>query len=157
MLTTILSGCGYTLATRNSVVKPGQILDVRMFANRTYQPDIDAELRKAFVDQLASRGEKVSADDSDLVISGEIVSLYNEASAFSGDDTAMFYRITLRVQAQLADRRSSKVVWKGEEIILQGYPANTDLALQRNAYSAAVTAACTRAAELLVIKMNQSF
>jgi len=128
-----------------------------MFANRTYHPDIDAELRKAFVNELTARGEKVSAEHSDLVVSGEIVSLTNETSAFSGNDTATFYRITLRVQAQLIDKKSGRVSWKGDEIIRQEYPANSDLALQRNAYSAAVTAACTGTAELLVKKMNQSF
>jgi len=153
----LLAGCGYTLATRNSVIKRGQTLDVRMFANRTYQANIEAELRQAFVTALVSRGEKVSADLPDLVISGEIHSLSVDASAFSGDDKAMFYRITFVVQAQLSDRRSGEVVWKGEETIRQEYPANTDLALQRNAHAAAVSAACIRAAELLVVKMNQSF
>jgi outer membrane lipopolysaccharide assembly protein LptE/RlpB len=156
-LTALLAGCGYSLATRNSVIKPGQNIDVRMFANRTYQPNIEAELRLAFVNELVSRGEKVSVDLSDLVIDGEIASLSVDASAFSGDDKAMYYKITVVVQAQLTDRRSGKLVWKGSETIRQGYPANTDLALQRNAHGAAVSAVCTTAARLLVVKMNQSF
>ena len=153
----LLSGCGYTLATRNSVIKPGQTLDVRMFANRTYQPNIDADLRLAFVNELLSRGETVSGDLPDFVISGEIASLSVQASAFSGDDAVMFYRLVLVVQAQLSDRRSGKVLWKGDESIRQEYPVNSDLALQRNAHSAAVSAACARAARLLLVKMNQSF
>ena len=153
----LLSGCGYTLASRHSVIKPGQTLDVRMFANRTYQPNIDGELRLAFVNELVSRGETVSVDSADYVVSGEIASLGVSASAFSGVDEAMLYRLVLLVQAQLSDRRSGKVVWQGEETIRQEYPANADLALQRNAHAAAVSAACARAARLLVVKMNQSF
>jgi len=128
-----------------------------MFANRTYQANIEAELRQAFVTALVARGEKVSADLPDLVVSGEIHSQSVDASAFSGDDKARYYRITFVVEAQLSDRRSGAVVWKGAETIRQEYPANSDLALQRNAHGAAVSAACIRAAELLVVKMNQSF
>ena len=128
-----------------------------MFANRTYQPNIEAELRLALVNELLSRGETVSVDLPDFVISGEIASLGVSASAFSGSDAVMIYRLVLVVQAQLADRRSGKVVWKGDESIRQEYPVNSDLALQRNAHSAAVSAACARAARLLVVKMNQSF
>jgi len=153
----LFSGCGYTLASRYSVIKPGQTLDVRMFANRTYQPNIEGELRLAFVNEFVSRGETVSGDSADFVVSGEIASLGVSASAFSGVDGAMLYRLVLLVQAQLSDRRSGKVVWQGEETIRQEYPANADLALQRNAHAAAVSAACARAARLLVVKMNQSF
>jgi len=128
-----------------------------MFANRTYQPNIEGELRLAFVNELVSRGGAVSGDHADFVVSGEIVSLSAYASAFSGNDEAKLYRLVLVAQAQLSDRRSGKVVWQGDETIRQEYPANSDLALQRNAYSAAVSTACARAARLLVVKMNQSF
>ena len=70
---------------------------------------------------------------------------------------ASYYTVTVAVHAQLADRRSGKVLWKGAETIRQGYPANSNLALQRNSHVAAVSAACATAARLLVIKMNQSF
>jgi outer membrane lipopolysaccharide assembly protein LptE/RlpB len=156
-LVLLLAGCGYSLAVRNPVFQSGQTLDVRMFTNRSYQPNIEAELRLAFVNELVSRGGAVSGDLSDLVVSGEIASLSVQSSAFSGDDEAKFYRLALVVQAQLSDRKSGRVVWKGEETIRQEYPANTDLALQRNAHSAAVSAACARVAGVLVARMNQAY
>ena len=128
-----------------------------MFPNRTYQPDIEAELRLAFVYELASRGNNVSGDQADFVVSGEIVSLSNKSTAFSAVDQAMFYTIVLEVQGELTERRSGKIVWKGSEVISQGYPSNSDLALQRNSHAAAVSAACDTAARRFVIKMNQSF
>lgn len=128
-----------------------------MFANRTYQPYIEAELRQALVHELASRGGTVSGDLSDFVLSGEIISLTAEASAFSAVDQAKHYRILVEVQSQLADRKSGRIVWKGTETIRQGYPASADLAIERNAHDAAVTAACASAARTLVEKMNQSF
>lgn len=153
----LFSGCGYTLAARNSVIKPGQTVDVRMFANRTTESNVDGELRLAFVNELAKRGVAVSGDRAAYVFSGEIASLGVSASAFSGVDGAMLYRLVLLVQAQLSDSRSGEVVWKGEETVRQEYPVNSDLALQRNAYDAAVAALCRQAARLLVAKMHQSF
>lgn len=128
-----------------------------MFMNRTFQPNIDAELRQALVGELLSRGEKVVPELADFIISGEIAALKVDPAAFSSVDKAMLYTIVLEVQGELADRRSGKVIWKGSEIIRQVYPANENLALQRNAHSAAVSAVCAKAARLLVVKMNQSF
>ena len=139
------------------VIPRGQTVDVRLFKNRTYQPDIEAKLRQAFINELVSRGNYIADDPSDFVLSGEIVSMSNKSTAFSAVDQAMFYTIVLEVQMELTDRRSGKTVWKGSEVTSQGYPSNSDLALQRNAHFAAVSAACETAARLLVIKMNQSF
>lgn len=156
-LAVLFHGCGYSLAVRNTVIPSAQTVDVRMFANRTYQPNIDAELRQALVNELLSRGEKVVPEPADFIISGEIAALKVDPAAFSAVDEAMLYTIVLEVHAEFTDRRSGKVVWKGAETIRQGYPANDDLALQRNSHSAAVSAACAKAARLLVVKMNQSF
>jgi len=138
-------------------MQSGQTVDVKMFANRTYQPNVEAELRQALVNGLVSRGEKVGGELSDFVISGEIVSLSADASAFSALDQASYYTVTVVFQAQLSDRRSGKIIWKGAETIRQGYPANSDLALQRNSHTAAVSAACETAARLFIMQMNQSF
>ena len=157
ILAILLQGCGYSLAARNTVIPSGQTVDVRMFANRTYEPGIEAEFRQALVSEFLSRGEKVVPELADFIISGEIAALKIDTAAFSAVDEAMLYTIALEVHGELTDRRSGKVVWKGTETIRQVYPANDDLALQRNAHSAAVSAACAKAARLLVVKMNQSF
>jgi hypothetical protein len=156
-LAILLHGCGYSRAVKSTRIPPGQSVDVRMFANRTYQPGIDGELRQALVNELLSRGEKVVQDPADVIISGEIAALKVDPIAFSAVDEAMMYTIVLEVTAEITDRRSSKVLWKGAETVRQTYPANDDLALQRNAHAAAVAAACAKAARLLVATMNQSF
>lgn len=128
-----------------------------MFANRTYQPGLEAELRRALVAALVTRGETVGGELSDYILAGEIVSMNSDASAFSAQDTAMYYRLVLTVQASLTDRRSGTVIWKGEEVIRQGYPASSDLAIQRNAHDAAVSAACAHGAQILIARLNQIF
>ena len=58
ILAILLQGCGYSLAARNTVIPSGQTVDVRMFANRTYEPGIEAEFRQALVSELLSRDRK---------------------------------------------------------------------------------------------------
>lgn len=153
----MLYGCGYSLATRNSTVPAGQSLTVQMFANRTYQANIEGELRRALVNELVSRGQIVSDEVSAFEISGEIVSLSIETAAFSAVDRAMIYRVVVEIRMQLAERQNGKVIWKGSELISQEYPAAADLALQRNAREAALSSICATAAQRLVASMNQSF
>ncbi len=157
MAATLLSGCGYSLATKNTTIPKGKSVAVKMFANRTYQPNIEGDFRRALVNELAARGLVSGNDAADFIISGEIVSLTINTAAFSAVDRAMLYTVVIGINMQLVEKNSGKSVWKGSETISQEYPANTDLALQRNALDAAVLSACTNAAELLVAKMNQSF
>jgi hypothetical protein len=152
----ILSGCGYTLASRNSSLQ-GRTIDVAMFANRTYQPDIDALLRLAFVNELTTDGLVVGGKDAGLAISGEIESLLNDATAYSATDTVMLYRVTITITAELLDRKSGKPLWRGTETGRQDYPANTDLALQANARDAAIASVCRSMAKILVTKMGNTF
>lgn len=153
----MLYGCGYSNVVKDSVIPADRSLYVAMFTNRTYQPNVEAELRQAFVSTLVSRGGKIDGELSDYTLSGEILSLSTGGTAFSGHDTVMYYTLVMTVQATLVERKSNKVIWKGEEVIRQGYPANTDLAFMRNAHDAAVSAACANAAKLLVARMNQKF
>lgn len=152
-----LHGCGYSLAVRNSAIPRGQTVDVRMFANRTYQPNIEGEFRRALVSELAARGHAAGDDTSDYLISGEIASLSIDTAAFSAIDRAMLYRVVVEIQMQLTERKSGKIIWKGSESVRQEYPATVDLALQRNAREAAVTSICAKAAQLLTTRMNQAF
>lgn len=156
-LAAALWGCGYTLAARSPAVPPGKSADVRLFTNRTYQPGIEGELRRALIGELASKGVGIAGEAADYVIIGEIVSLTTDTSAFSAADRAMVYRLGLEVQLQLSERKSGKTVWKGSEAVRGEYPATADLGLQRNAREAAVSAICARAARLLTERMNQAF
>ena len=156
-LAALLHGCGYSLYAKGTAIPPGRSVDVRLFANRTYQPNIEGELRRALVGELVSRGYAAGDAQSDYLVSGEILSLSMDTAAFSSADRAMLYRVVIEVQMQLSERRSGKVVWKGTENVRGEYPANADLALQRNAREAAVASICAKAAQLLTARMNNVF
>lgn len=157
MIAAALWGCGYNLAVKGSAVPPGDSVDVRLFVNRTYQPGIEGELRRALVSELVAKGHATGADTAGYLLTGEIVSLNTDTAAFSAVDRAMVYRLAMEIQLQLSEKKSGKTVWKGSETVGGEYPATADLALQRNAKEAAVASICARAARVLAERMNQAF
>ncbi len=153
----LISGCGYSLTGKGT----GQIKDrkiaVSMFANRTFQSSIEGKLRLALVSELASRGSHAEPGSNDLVMNGEIESLSIDTAAFSSADKAMLYRVSMSVMIQLTENTSGKVIWKSSESLVQEYPAGADLALQRNAHDAALSALCGKMARAVVNRMDQAF
>lgn len=130
-----------------------------MFANGSYQPNVDGQLRLALLEEIANSGvgEQAAEQVADLTLSGEIESLNIENAAFSASDKAMKYRLVLTVQAVLTERRSGKMFWKSREIVREEYPVNADMALQRNSLDAAIAASCREMASRLVTQMNRAF
>jgi outer membrane lipopolysaccharide assembly protein LptE/RlpB len=153
----MISGCGYSLAGRDTNLIRERTIVVSMFANRSYQPGIEGKLRLALVNELAAGGNKVEASDAELVIDGEIESLSLETAAFSSADKAVLYRAVMTVRIQLAEKKSGKVIWKSSETLSQEYPTSADLALQRNARDAALSSLCEKMARIVVNRMNQTF
>jgi len=154
----LLAGCGYSLTGRQTPLLQGRSLHLAMFANRTYQPNIEAEFRRALLGELALRGENVRAEAvADLILTGELDSAAITTTAYSAADKAMMYSLTLTATMQVTERQSGRVVWKSAETAKQEYPATADLGLQRNSREAAVTALCARMAKNIVQKMDQAF
>jgi hypothetical protein len=158
ILLLMLSGCGYSRAGRSTPLLQGRSLHLAMFANRTYQPNIEAEFRKALMNELAVRGENIRPETgAELIIGGELESAPLATTAYSATDTAMMYSFTLTATLQVTERQSGKVVWKSVETAKQEYPATADLGLQRNNREAAIIALCNRMAKIIVQKMDQAF
>ena len=158
ILLLMLSGCGYSRAGRSSPLLQGRSLHLTMFANRTYQPDIEAEFRKALLSELALRGENIRPEaGADLILAGELESASIATTAYSAADKAMMYSFTLTATLQITDRQSGRIIWKAAETAKQEYPATADLGLQRNSREAAISALCTRMAKMMVQKMDQAF
>lgn len=154
-----LSGCGYSAVKRDAGPFYGRSLQVNLFANGSYQPNPEGELRRALFDELArsGAGEVGAEPDADLTLSGEIESIDIENGAFSGRDTAMKYRVALTVQSVLTERKSGTVLWRSRETVRQEYPVHADMALQRNSRDAAIAASCREMARRLVSQMNRAF
>jgi len=158
ILLALLSGCGYSLAGRSTPLLEGRSLYPAMFANRTYQPNIEAEFRKALLGELALRGENIRPESSaELILTGELESSSINTTAYSAADKAMMYSIVLTATVQLTERKSGRVIWKAAETAKQEYPATADLGLQRNSRDAAISVLCSRMAKIIVQRMDQAF
>jgi len=155
-LAALLTGCGYSLAMKTGLLE-GRDVQVGIFANRTYQPDVEAKLRLAMVNELMARGERPVTSEANLTVTGEVEKLIVETVAYSAVDKAMLYRVTIAVNAQLLDKKSGRILWKGGETLSQDYPATLDLALQKNARDAAVAEICKSISKVLLARMNQTF
>lgn len=155
----VLFGCGYSTVKKNGTPFPGRSLHVALFTNGSYQPDVEGSLRHALVDELAATasGEQSAEKSADLLLNGDIESLVIDTAAYSERDRARIYRVSLTVQARVIDRKNGKVLWKTKEVAREEYPANTDMASQRNARDAAIASVCREMARLLVIQMDRVF
>jgi hypothetical protein len=155
-LAALLTGCGYSLALKNGLLD-GHNVQIGMFANRSYQPDVEAKLRLAMVNELLARGEHPVTAEANLMISGEVEKLVVQTVAYTAADKAGLYRVSMTVAAELFDKKSGKVLWKGGESLSQDFPATLDLALQKNARDAAVAEVCRSISKVLLARMTQSF
>ncbi len=154
-----LTGCGYSVVQKGAGPFAGRSMHLEMFANRTYQPDIEGRLRLFLVDELSasSSARLAESTDADLLVTGDVESLTIENAAFTQLDRAGVYRMVLTVQARVSDRKSGKILWKGTETVREEYPAGTDMALQRNARDTAISSVCKEMARHLVSQMNRAF
>lgn len=156
ILAALLSGCGYSVVKRNGSVFEKD-LKVGLFVNRSFQPDLEAILRKALVAELVASGIRPVSGDASLEITGSIDRLESQSVAFSANDKSMLYRVSITISAELVDRHSAGVIWKGVETLSQDYPATVDIALQKNSRDAAVHGICQAISRVLVTKMSQNF
>lgn len=108
-------GCGYSLAGRGSFL-PAYIrtIGVPLFANHTPVYDIERRVTERVRGELIGRGkykvEPVEAG-TDAVLSGEIVAVNLAPAAFTEQQQASRYVLTLVARIEFKDLKSNKVLW----------------------------------------------
>ncbi|MDD5285751.1 MAG: LPS assembly lipoprotein LptE [Desulfuromonadaceae bacterium] len=157
----VLTGCGYHLT--NSVserLAVGQQLWVPFIGNESVSPTAQTVLRRALYDEChALRGmvPAKSEGSAGLIMKGRLLSYSNSAVAYSAVDRVRFLRLTLSVELELYRRGEAAPLWKGVLEAAKDYPANTDLALQRNAEESALDAASRIIAQKFISAAEQSY
>ncbi len=152
-----LAGCGYTPLRKDGAPFDERSIQVATFANSSHYPEVEGRLRQALSKELAFLPITLGEDGADLLLDGDVESLNLESVSFSGQDKVLIYRIQLTVLARVIEGKSGKVIWKAREIVREEYPANSDMALQRNARDWAVSEACREMAHHLVLQMRRFF
>jgi hypothetical protein len=92
-----------------------------------------------------------------LIVKGRLVSYSNSAVSYSAVDRARSFRLTLSVELELYRTGETAPIWKGLLSASKEYPANIDLALQRNAEESALDAASRIIAQKFISAAEQSY
>jgi len=156
-----LSGCGYHLTNSPAGRKHTfQNVWIPFFGNESISPTAQTALRRAFYDEIhALRGlnPAESQETAGLSMKAKIVSYSTAAVSYNAKDEVREYKLSLTVELEACKKGELLPIWKGQ---LQGsrqYPANLDIALQRNAEDQALDAAARILAQKFITAIEESY
>jgi hypothetical protein len=77
--------------------------------------------------------------------------------SYTALDQVREFRVTVEVDLELFRKGETTPLWKGTLLGYQDYPANKDLALQRSAEEAALSAASHTLAQKFLMAVEQAY
>jgi outer membrane lipopolysaccharide assembly protein LptE/RlpB len=161
VLLLFMTACGYHFAgSAANRLAPGQSLWVSFIGIEIDSPSAQTVLRRALLEEChALRGlyPADSAATADLRLKGSLRSYAARAMSYTALDQVKEYRVTVEVDLELSRKGEATPLWKGTLQSYQDYPANTDLALQRSAEEAALSAASHILAQKFLMAVEQAY
>lgn len=161
LLLSAASGCGYHLTT----VPSGRFGDARsiwvpFFTNESVSPTAQTVLRRVFYDELhALRGLQPASSEetADLSMKARIVTYGSKVVSYNALDQAREFSLSLNTELEIVKKGQPVPFWKGQLQAAKQYPANRDLALQRNAEEQALDAAARILAHKFISAVEESY
>ncbi|WP_226373923.1 LPS assembly lipoprotein LptE [Citrifermentans bemidjiense] len=155
----LAGGCGYRPVVQRGPLAEANGVDIVLFANKSFRPGVEGVLARDLIDEFALRtGRRVlPGDKAQLELSGTVLSYATSPVSYNRLDAIQEYSAAMTVQASLREKRTQKVLWKGELTEQQVYPVNANIALQQNAEEAAVAKVTRRLAERIWQKLGERF
>jgi hypothetical protein len=98
-----------------------------------------------------------SEGSAGLIMKGKLISYSNSAVAYSAIDQVRMSRLLISVELELYRKGETAPLWKGVLNAAKDYPANIDLALQRNAEESALDATSRIIAQKFISAAEQSY
>lgn len=161
LLLNAVAGCGYHLTNSQSGrLGAAQNIWIPFFSNESISPSAQTVLRRAFYEEFhALRGlnPAVSEGSADLAMKARIVSYSSKAVSYSALDQAREFSLSLNVELEINKKGQTLPLWKGQIQAAKQYPANRDLALQRNAEEQALDAAARIIAHKFISALEESY
>lgn len=140
-----LSSCGYRLSGAGAIVPEGaRAISILTFINGTNEPYVDVEVTRAIVNEFLADGRLRVADreDADLLLRGKVISYEVVPLSYTADAYVQQYRMYLKVDASLEERKTGKVLWQEKNIesnLISSYPVTIgDIRETKTAKDAAV-------------------
>lgn len=119
----LCSACGYTLAGRGSFL-PDTIrtIGIPNFVNNTPLYQAEQVLTERVRSEFIGRGKyKILPQETgvDALLHGEISSITLAPAAFSGNQQASRYTITLTAKIEFRDTKTNKVLWQNPSLVFR--------------------------------------
>jgi hypothetical protein len=115
--------CGYHLRGTGSSLPPNiKTVEVPMFKNLTTRFDLDVKLTQCVISELVARGKvEVTSESgsSDALLVGEITAFNVNPIAYSDQDTADRYTITVVARIVLRDLVNKKILFSNPSYVYQ--------------------------------------
>jgi ribosomal protein S25 len=119
----LLVQCGYHLRGTGSSLPPNiKKVEVPMFKNLTTRYELDVKLTQSVISELVARGKvEVTSESgsSDAILVGEIIAFNVNPIAFSAQDTADRYTITVVAKIVLRDLANKKIIFSNPSYVYQ--------------------------------------
>lgn len=161
LLLSTAAGCGYHLTnTQSQRLGSSQKIWVPFFSNESISPTAQTVLRRAFYEEFhALRGLNPagSEESADLAMKARIISYSSRAVSYNTLDQAREFSLSLNVELELSKTGQAAPLWKGQIQGAKQYPANMNLALQRNAEEQALDAAARIIAHKFISALEESY
>jgi hypothetical protein len=120
-----LTGCGYRpVGSGASSPAERPSIAIPLFGNRSTEVGLEAEFANAFVETFAQSGALrviPRPEEADLVLEGRVTSLEFSSVAFFDIDRSLVRKATIRVELNLKNRKTGKVLWKELEVLTEDY------------------------------------
>uniref|UniRef100_A0A7V4G7C1 Penicillin-binding protein activator LpoB n=1 Tax=Desulfobacca acetoxidans TaxID=60893 RepID=A0A7V4G7C1_9BACT len=125
----LLTGCGYRpvgSAEAPTGAEP-PTLAIPLFANRSTEVGLESLLANTFIQTFGTcKALRLTPrpEGADLVLEGKVDSVANSSVAYFNISRSLVRRVTVRVELQLVQRRTGKVIWRDVGTIQEDYVVN---------------------------------
>ena len=112
----LLSGCGYRIATKNFNGGQGQTFAVPTFVNRTTSYRVEQRLSEAVRQELVrrTRYNVVANDSGDVVMAGDVLAFTNVPVTFDVNGRASTYEMLVDMKVVVTDSKTHKELYHND-------------------------------------------
>ncbi len=122
LLALTLGGCGYTFSAADSLPPSAHTIYVARFENGTMITGIQDVFMRYMKDEIAKHARLQLVDDpaqADLELTGSVLGGQPFPAAMNAVGEPSIYIVGLGVNATLINKKTNKVIWRGENITSQ--------------------------------------
>lgn len=124
-----LAACGYRPVTGAPSGGERPTIAIPLFGNRSTEVGLEAVFANAFVDTFSQSGALrviPRPEEAELVLEGKVASLEFSSVAFFDINRSLVRKVTIRVELNLKNRKSGKIVWKDSEVLTEDYVVSSN-------------------------------